>query len=504
MVVRESGAQPASDGQRVSDPASSAPRTSSEATPDLRTDPSPESTGSTGSTATAVTDAEASGGLTGDDVSGSDVTGGAAVPWYRRPWRFFGAVLGIYFAARLFSGIVLYLTGLHQVDVVWFENETGYLRMTVLWDSFWYRQIVEDGYPRILPMDPDSGKLWQNPWAFYPMFPMMTRYVMAITGAGFAMVGSTISLLFGAVAAVLMSILLRERVGPRVTLAAIAVWSCMITSAMLQVAYTESLAMTMLCGVLLALTHRRWWIAAGIALLTGLSRPIAIPLGIVALVTVYLRWREREENPIPRREYLSMVGALGACGASGLIWPLIVWWGTGDFRGYTKTMTAWRAYDEIQPFLPWWYSAGHWLGSPAAAVLGLTVLVVFTFAMAAGPWARALGPQMRAWCLAYPAYLFAVLDPTSSIYRYLIPLFPWVIVLLGAGWGRPGEDPLEQGERDANASGGAHLAFPQRLRRLTTSKLLRLMVIWVIIGMATQVWWIWEIWQFTPPADDPP
>ncbi len=433
-------------------------------------------------------------------TAGADA--GATPPWYQRRWQFFGAVLGIYFAARLFSAIVLYITGLHQVDVVWFENETGYLRMTVLWDSFWYRQIVEDGYPAILPTDADSGRLWQNPWAFYPMFPMMTRFLMAVTGGGFALVGSTISLLFGAVAAVLMSILLRDKVGPRVALAAVAVWASMITSSMLQVAYTESLAMTMLCGVLLALTKERWLIAAGIALLTGLSRPIAIPLGVVALVCVYLRWRQRREKPIPGREYASMVTALGACGVSGLIWPLIVWAGTGDFKGYTKTMTAWRAYDDIQPFLPWWYSAIHWLGSPIAAVVGLSVLVAFTFAMTLGPWARALGPQMRAWCLAYPAYLFAVLDPTSSIYRYLIPLFPWVIVLLGAGWGRPGQDPLEEDVQ--GRSSGAHLAAPQGLRRLTKSKLMWLMVVWIVIGMVAQVWWIWEIWQFTPPADDPP
>lgn len=358
--------------------------------------------------------------------------------WYQRPLTFFLAVLGIYAVARLFSGVVLYVTGLHQVDVVWFENETGYLRMTVLWDAFWYRQIVEDGYPRILPVDPDTGKLWQNPWAFYPMFPMTTRYIMALTGGGFALVGSTISLVLGGVAAVLISILLRERVGPRVALCAVAVWSCIVSSSMLQVAYTESLAMVMLCGVLLALTRRRWWIAALIALLTGLSRPIALPLGIVALVSVFLRWRGRREDPIQGREYLAMLAALGACGLSGLIWPVIVWLGTGNPEGYTETMTAWRAYDEIQPFMPWWFSARWVTGSTVGAVAMLAVIWGLVLAVAAGPWARAVGPQLRTWSLAYPAYLFAVMDPTTSIYRYLIPLFPWVVVMLGAGWGKPG------------------------------------------------------------------
>ena len=55
-------------------------------------------------------------------------------------------------------------------------------------------------------------------------------------------------------------------------------------------------------------------------------------------------------------------------------------------------------------------------------------------AMVAGPWARNLGADLRTWTLAYPAYLAAVLDPFTSIFRYLIPLFPLLVVVLGAGW----------------------------------------------------------------------
>ena len=54
--------------------------------------------------------------------------------------------------------------------------------------------------------------------------------------------------------------------------------------------------------------------------------------------------------------------------------------------------------------------------------------------MVAGPWARNLGADLRTWTLAYPAYLAAVLDPFTSIFRYLIPLFPLLVVVLGAGW----------------------------------------------------------------------
>lgn len=427
----------------------------------------------------------------------------AAARWYERPRAFLCAVIAVYLLARLFSGLVLFLVGLHQVDVVWFENERGYLRMTVLWDAFWYRQIVEDGYPPILPIDPDTGELWQNSWAFYPMFPYLTRYLMVLTGGGFALVGSTLSLLFGGVASVLVAILLRDKVGPRVALAGVTIWATMITSAMLQVAYTESIAMTLLCGVLLALTRRRWWWAAVIALLTGLARPIAIPLGMVALVTVYLRWRQRHDRPVAVGEYAGMAAALVSCGLSGLIWPLCVWLGTGVMTGYTETMTAWRAYDDIQPFAPWWYSAMAVTHTVAGSVIALLAVFVVVMGVAAGPWARALGPAMRAWALAYPFYLFAVLDPTSSIFRYLIPLFPWTVVMVGAGWGRPGDDPLAS-DLPPRRSGGAYATWHDRVPSGRGRRVWRLTLFWVVVGLLTQCWWIWEIWQFTPPSDNPP
>ncbi|WP_226345109.1 glycosyltransferase family 39 protein [Agilicoccus flavus] len=453
----------------------------------------------------AVEHAPAPGGGSEASTGPTDSTGEAALPWYRRGAGFVLAVLGIYALARLFSGIVLFLVGLHQVDVTWFENETGYFRMTVLWDAFWYRQIVEDGYPPQIPRNPESGKPWQNPWAFYPMFPMMTRFVMQLTGLGFAVVGSTLSLVAGGVAAVLMAILLRDRVGVRVALAGVAIWATCITAPTLQVAYTESMALVLLTGVLLALSRERWWTAAVIALLTGLTRPIAAPLGLVALVAVWMRWRQRHVRPLRGREAIAIIASLGACGLSALLWPFIAWLGTGEPDAYTSSMTAWRAVDKIQLFVPWWNSALSWTRTPAAAVLALLAFAGLMFAVAAGPWARALGPQLRTWCLAYPFYLFAVQDPSTSIYRYAICLFPWTIVMVGAGWGRTGEDAIADEEDPVRGTGGSHVAvLRRRMRRTTTRRVLAWTLAWVVFGLLTQVWWIWEIWQFTPPADDPP
>lgn len=422
-----------------------------------------------------------------------------ATRWWARPRGFFTGVLVIYFAARLFSAVALIVVGLYQVDVVWFENETGYLRMTVLWDAFWYRQIVEDGYPSILPRDPLTGDLWQNPWAFYPMFPMLTRWIMQLTGGGFALVGSTLSLMVGALAAVVIGAFIRSKIGPRAALCAVAVWATCVTSPTLQVAYTESMGVAIIAAALFALDRQRWVLAGCIAVISGLTRAVTLPLGLVAVICVIVRWRGREENPISRGEYIGMGWSLVGCGLSGLIWPAIVWLGTGEFNGYTETMTAWRAYEDIQPFLPWWFWTSRNIDTPALAALALVAIWLCAFAIGLGPWARGMGVTLRSWCFAYPLYLWAVMDPTSSIYRYAILMFPYTVVMLGAGWGRPGQDALESTSETVT-----WWRWTLKRPRLTQGKLFGLTGFWVVFGLVTQCIWLWIIWQFTPPADNPP
>ncbi|WP_312718890.1 hypothetical protein [Mobilicoccus sp.] len=420
--------------------------------------------------------------------------------WYARPRAFIVGVLLIYFAARLFSAVVLTIVVTWQQDVTWITpEEHGYFRMTVLWDAFWYRQIVEDGYPAQMPLDPGSGRLWQNPWAFYPLFPYLTKFFMQLTGGGFAVVGSTLSLLVGAGAAVLIAILLRDRVGPRVAVAGVTLWSTFMAAPVLQVAYTESIATFLLCGVLYFLTRQRWLAAGGVALLTGIARPIALPLGFVGVVCVFFRWRARHERPVSAGEWLRMFTALVCCGLSGLMWPVIAWLGTGVATAYTDTMAAWRAVPRIQPFQPWWNLfqwLSNWLvgGGPVLAALMLAGVVLLTFGLVLGPWARALGPELRAWSFGYALYLFASLDPSTSIYRYMIMQFPIAVILLGRGWGGPrpipGVDPPEVG--------GSTVA--ERYDR----RLWWVLGIGVVLNLLLQWWWINVIWHFTPPSDYPP
>lgn len=379
-------------------------------------------------------------------------------------------VLAVYALCRIFSVVLLTIVSRYQAPVNWTGPHPDYFSMTVLWDGFWYRQIAEVGYPAALPIDAVTGAVHENAWAFYPAFPMMARGLMAVTGLGFPVAGSTLALVLGFGAAGVMGLLLRDRVGPRVALAAVAVYSAGPVSPSLQIAYTESLAILLLCGFLWAISKERWIVAAGLGLLIGVTRAMALPLAIVALVAVFLRWRRRGEDPITAREGWSALAALGSCGAAGLMWPAIVGVAMGSPTAYTNTMGAWSVGGSVQLLRPWL----EYVGQPWNAVkVGLALALIV--AMTIGPWAARLGTELRTWTLAYAGYLILVDAPSTSLFRHLLPLFPLTVIAIGGGW------------RDR----------PARLMAWRTGFL-------ILVGLAGQVWWVWALLRFVPPTDFPP
>lgn len=394
--------------------------------------------------------------------------------------RFLPAVLGSYLLLRLFSFVVINMVADHQdpngIPRGPQGESVGYLDMTRIWDGDWYYRIVEEGYPRELPTN-DQGELQQNQWAFYPLFPMLVRVLMSLTGGSFGLIASTLALALGAGAAMTMAVLLRDRVGPFVAFCAVAVYAASPPSPTLQLAYTESLAMLLLCGFLLAISREQWWVATALALLTGVARPVALPLGLVALVAVIYRWRARADRPIDGRTYAAMASSLVACGLSGLMWPAYAAWKTGVSSAYTDTMATWRGSGEIHPFVPWVENARAAFGGERGVVFLVLAVALVVVAMA-GPWAKALGPVLRTWTLGYLLYLAAVLDVWTSLYRYLLFVFPLAVVFIGGGW-------LREDSRGRMRFVGLRAA------------------VLVLIGLGWQVWWVWELLRMVPPADNP-
>lgn len=351
------------------------------------------------------------------------------------------ATLLVYAAARVVTTAFVLEASERQVPYLPWTGTDGVdlLDMSVLWDGSWYRIIAEEGYPSELPVAPD-GNVRQNPWAFYPLFPALSRAVMVLTGADFRLAASLVALTAGGAAAVLLVRLFSRYAPVPVAMAAMALWATQPAAPTMQIAYTESLATLVLIALLTALIDRKWVLVAGFAVILGLTRPIALPVTLVVGVVVLWeawQWWSQRASASPR-DLAGPVGALVVTGLSGLIWPTVAGLRTGVPDAYTQTMSAWRSGHEIVPFRPWVDNTAFLLFSDTDnprlfALLSVLALAVVLVAAAVGPWAARLPMELRLWMLAYPAYLGVVLDVGTSLIRYAVPLFPIALILVGGG-----------------------------------------------------------------------
>ncbi|MBO1754221.1 hypothetical protein [Allobranchiibius sp. CTAmp26] len=336
-----------------------------------------------------------------------------------------------YVVLRVISALIIIWVGQHAYG----HPSRDYFGVATQWDGQWYRRIVDHGYPATLPHRPD-GSVAENEYAFLPLYPGLVRVLMWATGGSFPVVATTLSLVLGVAATAVLVVLLRRFVGPAAAAVAAILWAASPASPALQMAYTESLAMMLLGALLWALTREKWLLAAVLAPVVGLARPLGPPLVVVALVAAWLRWRAREDRPLPVGERVRIVVMVVSTALAGWIWAAYVGWRTGVRNGYVLTELAWQFTDKAHPFGSLLSQLGRVVPMPIgvaiAAAVGVGIL-----ALALGPWAQRLGWVLRIWVVAYLGYIAAAALVNASVVRYLLPAFPLAVVLIGAGRARP-------------------------------------------------------------------
>ena len=298
----------------------------------------------------------------------------------------------------------------------------GYWGVLSNWDGQWYRSIAEHGYPNQVPLE--GGAAAQSELAFLPLYPLSVRVLMALTSLPFNICAWALSLALGAVAVIIIYRLALPRIGAFHAGALIACLCAYPTSAVFQVAYTESMALCLLALALAALCRRRygWFLVVAIGL--ALTRPIVLPLAFVVAVHGYIR--ARSEGPDFRWRARCLVAAVAVATASlSGLWPLVVSVLTGDGKAFLQTQAAWPTNQRAQG--AGWFGA-ILSGGPVGtvALVGLLLVTLLAVRRAASIW----GPELRTWGLVYPLYLLAATRPGPSIFRYLLlaitPLWPFV------------------------------------------------------------------------------
>ena len=366
---------------------------------------------------------------------GSALTAALIDRWGRAPaWA---QVLALYVITRLWGWVVFLVVGRQQLVSPWGPGPVSYIDFANFWDAGWYRQIAQGGYPSDLPHD-SAGHVSQNPWAFYPLYPALARALAELTGARYETAAVWLSLLAGAAATWVVFLLfraslraLRHRRAHATALWGTAVFLCAPVTPVIQVAYAESLNLLFLAWSLYLFLRRRWWSSAAVGWLACLSRPVGVPLGATAglwwLVCAVDAARGHEGSlgvrclAALRATGQQLLAALVTC-AGALAWPAIAWAVTGVPDAYTATESAWRGADFV-PVEPWFLQGEKYFGVFGPAVLCLFI-AAFAVLMISRPVVASLHPVLILWCLAYAGYLLIFLNPQSSLFRLLLPLFP--------------------------------------------------------------------------------
>ncbi|ROS23088.1 hypothetical protein [Cellulomonas sp. PhB150] len=399
--------------------------------------------------------------------------------WDPRAWPWWAQALAVYAVARLFSAVVLIATVQHQEANYWSGAQPSYLEFVgKFWDADWYRQVAENGYPSTLPRGED-GLVQQNVWAFFPLFPMLVRLLMTFTGQEFFVVAPVLALLLGAVAMVVIHRLVvvgaprAVAARPGLPLATVALVSVFPTAVVLQIGYTESLALLLIATALLLLVRRHYLEMAVVVLALGFTRAVALPMAVVIVVHALVRWRASRAGTdrLTGRD----VGALGAlavaAGVSGVAWPLICGWVTGEPDAYLQTQSTWRGVREVVPFESWGYVSRFWFGDLAPWVLlGSFALIAAVLVV---PAAWRLGNELHVWPAAYLLYIAGAVEPSSSLARFLLLAFPLAAVTAGV------------------------VTRPARARRVWFGLV-------VVAMLYLQVVWVWDMWRLAGPTGWPP
>lgn len=340
-------------------------------------------------------------------------------PLRRAPW-WLKATL-VYGGARVLSLVILLGAAWQAEASPWGGRQPGYLEFINRWDAGWYERIFNDGYPTSIPRNPD-GSAQPNEWAFYPALPYLARGVSAVTGLGWAASGALVATVAGFAAALTVYKLFSNFASPATSLWGVAFFATFPVSVVLQVPYGESLGTLFLAAALHLLIRHRYWAAIPMVIMLGLSRPAGVPLAAVVLVHLGMRWWNRRRRPFPRRDLAGGAVLLAVSAAMAFAWMLVAWWVTGDRSAYTDTETSWRGTPLVL-FKPW-FDVGVELAGPFWGPLLPVLLVALAGLYLNSRAVRRIGPELQMWCGMYLLYLLAVLQPQSSTFRMLLPLFP--------------------------------------------------------------------------------
>jgi hypothetical protein len=230
-------------------------------------------------------------------------------------------------------------------------NNTTVGSSLTAWDGQWFLGIAQGGYTDV-PLglvDAHGIRDATTPYAFFPGYPYLVKWVAALPGVGLTSAGIALSLLFGVLASYAL-----VRIGAKVSqpeharrtgLLLVGLFAAAPMAITLSMTYSEAMFCALAAWGLVGVLERQWWLAGVATLAAGLVRPTAAALvlavGLAALVAVVKRrdgarpWLAGLLAPAGLLGYLAVVA--GMTGQAGGWFALQQRGWNSSFDGGTST-----------------------------------------------------------------------------------------------------------------------------------------------------------------------
>jgi hypothetical protein len=285
------------------------------------------------------------------------------------------------------------------------------------WDACWYGKIAAFGY--------EAGT---DATAFFPAFPLLVRAAAVPLVGHVALAGMLANLVLSVVALAGLHRLVARDLGVRVADRTILYLSIFPAAIFLYAPFTEALFLAATAWAFVGAREGRWWLAAGAALVAGLTRTQGILLVLPLAWEAVAAWRAG-----------SVRRASVAGPAVAVLAPLV---GFATFAWYTSAIVGLPLFDaqdawggrEFHP--PWETVAAalDWIaaGGQSSGVELLNVATLLLFAGVTVLAVRRLPGSYSLYAAASIALIAVRLQPIplTSTTRLLLVVFP-VFAALG-------------------------------------------------------------------------
>lgn len=296
------------------------------------------------------------------------------------------------------------------------------------WDSFRYLELAQNGYEH----DHMSS-------AFYPLLPLLMRWIAPLLGGSYLWAGVIVSNAAGVAALYLFHRLVYMEHGETAARFALLGLLAFPTAIFLSLLYTEGLFLLELMVVFWAMRTNRVRLGAAAAFLMPLTRAIGLFVVIVLLYHWYEQWRARKSSDTSKTQKPNAWLWAAGCGVLGWLTCLgLMWHWTGD---PFETFRAQKFY-AYHPSVSNIFNVGKWgaaffnWGSFHTYTDSIVDRLAFLFFVSSlyGIWK--LSRTYFVWAIL-AGFVPAFSNCFFSYVRYVLCVFP-LFILMGVQCAKPG------------------------------------------------------------------